>query len=329
MLNIIGGSGFIGTNLVRLLKSENNLDIKIIDKAPSESFPSLVTLCDVRSIDNLRLAISQNSLIVNLAAEHRDDVFPESLYKEVNVYGAKNICMIANEKNVKVIIFTSSVAVYGFAPIGTDESGIVAPFNEYGRTKYEAELIYKAWQVEAANERTLVIIRPTVVFGEQNRGNVYNLLRQISNRYFIMVGNGENRKSLAYVQNVAAFIKYCLNFKPGVYTYNYADKPDFSMNILVLKIKSILGNPSKIGLRIPFAVGFLIGIFFDFLSFLTGKKFAISSIRVKKFCANSVYDTAISQTGFIPPFSIEKALSQTIHFEFIESHQNKTKFYSE
>jgi nucleoside-diphosphate-sugar epimerase len=71
-----------------------------------------------------------------------------------------------------MIIFTSTVAVYGFAKIGTEESGKIAPFNDYGRTKYEAEEVFKAWQAEAPEERTLVIIRPTVVFGEQNRGNV-------------------------------------------------------------------------------------------------------------------------------------------------------------
>ena len=322
MINIIGGSGFIGTNLVRLLKNSNdNIDIKIIDKAPSESFSSLVTLCDVSSVVSLRESISINSLIVNLAAEHRDDVVPRSLYHEVNVLGAKNICTVAREKNIQTIIFTSSVAVYGFAPIGTNESGEIAPYNDYGRTKYEAELVYKAWQVEAVSERTLIIIRPTVVFGENNRGNVYNLLRQVSTGNFIMFGHGENRKSLAYVQNVAAFIKYSMSFNPGVYVYNYIDKPNFTMNNLVSFVKKILGHADKNSLKLPFAVGLLIGKVFDFIAFLTGKRFTISSIRVKKFCANSVYDSSIDQTGFIPPFTLEKALTQTVNFEFPEYHK--------
>ena len=100
-----------------------------------------------------------------------------SLYDEVNVEGARNICAIAREKGIKTIVFTSTVAVYGFAPIGTNECGEIAPFNDYGRTKYEAEQVFKAWQAENPEKRTLIIIRPTVVFGEQNRGNVYNLLR--------------------------------------------------------------------------------------------------------------------------------------------------------
>ena len=328
-INVIGGSGFIGTRLVRRLRANDQLTVQIIDKAPSKAHPNLVTLGDVRSVAQLSTSIDNESVVVNLAAEHRDDVRPLSLYDEVNVGGAKNICTVAREKSVQTIIFTSTVAVYGFAPIGTDESGRIAPFNDYGRTKYEAEQVFKAWQAEAPNERTLVIIRPTVVFGEQNRGNVYNLLRQIASGKFVMVGSGKNRKSMAYVENVAAFIEYAMSFKPGVHIYNFIDKPDFTMNSLVANVNRILGRPEKIGFRLPFAIGFLIGKGFDFVAAITGKRFAISSIRVKKFCANSVYNTAIDQTGFVPPVPLEQALAQTVRYEFVESHEHEGVFYTE
>lgn len=328
-VNVIGGSGFIGTRLVRRLKSNLQLSVQITDKAPSNAHPDLVTLGDVRSVEQLRASILSESVIVNLAAEHRDDVRPLSLYDEVNVGGARNICTVAREKSVQTIIFTSTVAVYGFAPIGTDESGEIAPFNDYGRTKYEAEQVFKAWQAEAPSVRTLVIVRPTVVFGEQNRGNVYNLLRQIASGKFVMVGSGENRKSMAYVENIAAFIEYAIGFKPGVHIYNFIDKPDFTMNSLVANVNRILGRSEKIGFRLPFAVGFLIGKGFDLVAALTGKRFAISSIRVKKFCANSVYNTAIDQTGFVPPVPLEQALAQTVRYEFVESHEHEGVFYTE
>jgi nucleoside-diphosphate-sugar epimerase len=330
IVNIIGGSGFIGTRLARRLIGGAKLDnVKIFDKSQSKMWGNLVSLGDVRSIEQLRASILEKSIIINLAAEHRDDVRPLSLYDDVNVGGAHNICTVAREKGVQIIIFTSTVAVYGFAPIGTDECGQIAPFNDYGRTKYEAEQVFKTWQAEAPNERTLVIIRPTVVFGEQNRGNVYNLLRQIALGKFVMVGSGENRKSMAYVENVAAFIEYAMGFKPGVHIYNFIDKPDFTMNSLVANVNCILGRSEKIGFRLPFAVGFLIGKGFDLVAALTGKRFAISSIRVKKFCANSVYNTAIDQTGFVPPVPLEQALAQTVRYEFIESHEHEGVFYTE
>lgn len=328
-VNVIGGSGFIGTRLVRRLRGKDSLDTQIIDKAPSKAFPDLATFGDVRSVEELKESITDGAVIVNLAAEHRDDVRPLSLYDDVNVGGARNICQVAKEKNVKTIIFTSSVAVYGFAPIGTDEAGQIAPFNDYGRTKHEAEQVFKAWQAEIPEERTLVIIRPTVVFGEQNRGNVYNLLRQIASGKFVMVGNGENRKSMAYVENVAAFIEHSMNFKPGMHIYNLIDKPDFTMNSLVVNVNRILGRSEKISFRLPFAVGYLIGKGFDLVAALTGKRFAISSIRVKKFCANSVYNTAIDKIGFVPPVPLEQALAQTVRYEFIESHDHEGVFYTE
>jgi nucleoside-diphosphate-sugar epimerase len=328
-IDIVGGSGFIGTRLIRRLQLNREYDTSIVDKNPSFEFCDLVKYADVRNLEQLKGAISENSVIVNLAAEHRDNVNPISLYHEVNVKGAQNLCAIAKEKNIKTIIFTSSVAVYGFAPIGTSEKGAINPFNDYGRTKYEAENIFKSWQQENASERTLVIIRPTVVFGEQNRGNVYNLLRQVSSGKFLMVGHGDNRKSMAYVENVSAFIEYCLAFTPGVYVYNFIDKPDFTMNKLVENVNHMLGKNQKTPLRISYRLGLFIGMLFDFAAYLTGKTFAISYIRVKKFCSDSVYNTAIESTGFISPVSLEQALRQTVRYEFLEQKKSNVVFYSE
>lgn len=328
-INIIGGSGFIGTRLTKRLSKRAGGQIRIVDKVVSKSFPDLTFVGDVRDTGQLRNVISDRSIIINLAAEHRDDVRPLSLYDDVNIGGAKNICEVAKEKNVQMIVFTSTVAVYGFAKLGTDESGQITPFNDYGRTKYEAEQVFKSWQAEAPEERTLVIIRSAVVFGEKNRGNVYNLLRQIASRKFIMVGHGNNRKSMAYVENVAAFIEHSMTFIPGVHVYNFIDKPDFSMNDLVLNVNRILGRPVEIGLRLPYAIGYLIGKGCDILAVLTGKRFAISSIRVKKFCANSVFNTSIQATGFIPPVALEKGLEHTIRYEFLESHEDEGVFHTE
>lgn len=328
-ISVVGGSGFIGSCLSGRLKRNPDVNFQIVDKVLGYAFPDQTMLADVRSVEWLGACIREQDVIVNLAAEHRDDVQPLSLYGEVNVEGARNICLVARENGVKVIVFTSSVAVYGFAPLGTDESGRINPFNDYGRTKHEAEQIYKEWQAEAPNDRTLVIIRPTVVFGERNRGNVYNLLRQIASGRFVMVGDGQNRKSMAYVENVAAFIEYSTTFKPGVHIYNYIDKPDFTMTSLVSRVNRILGRSDKVGFRLPFSVGLAIGKCFDLAAKVTGKRFAISTIRVKKFCANSVYNTAIDRTGFVPPVPLDQALEQTIRYEFMENHGEEAVFYSE
>jgi nucleoside-diphosphate-sugar epimerase len=325
---VVGGSGFIGSRLCAILM-QKKIIFGIIDKVLSNTFPSQTLLANVCSLEQLQAALVENSILINLAAEHRDDVWPISQYDDVNVGGARNICAVSREKNIKTIIFTSSVAVYGFAPLGTNESGVIAPFNDYGRTKWEAEQVYKQWQSEDPENRSLVIVRPTVVLGERNRGNVFNLLRQIASGRFVMVGNGLNRKSMAYVENVASFLEYSLGFKPGVYIYNYIDKPDFTMNALVAHVNKLLGRSAEIKFRLPFSLGLLIGSCFDFVAKISGKKFPISAIRVKKFCANSVYESAIESTGFIPPIPLMEAIEKTVRFEFIEDHKGEQVFYSE
>jgi len=326
--NVIGGSGFIGTRLCQRLEKVGN-QFRVLDKSSSHAYPGRYQFSDVRDLSSLNESVSEGCVIFNLAAEHRDDVKPLSLYQDVNVDGAKNICAVAREKNVQKIIFTSSVAVYGFAPIGTGEDGQIQPFNEYGRTKYEAEYIFRNWQLEDPIHRTLVIVRPTVVFGERNRGNVYNLLKQIASGKFIMVGNGQNRKSIAYVENVAAFLEYSLSFAPGIHIYNYVDKPDFTMEHLVHIVNRLLGKSNLFNFRLPYFVGYFIGKCFDWISIITNKRFPISSIRVKKFCADSVYNTAIDQSGFAPPVSLEQALEKTVRYEFLESHNQEHLFFSE
>ena len=327
-INIIGGSGFIGSRLCHILK-KSKTQFNIFDKNESQEFSSNHRQVDVREIESLRENLLEGSPIINLAAEHRDDVSPKSLYHDVNVDGANNICKVASEKNITTIVFTSTVAVYGFAPIGTDESGKINPFNEYGKSKFEAEKVFKEWQKKDSMTRTLVIIRPTVVFGERNRGNVYNLFKQIFSKKFLMVGSGENAKSMAYVENVASFIKYSLDFNPGVHIYNYIDKPDFTMNELVSNINKTLGRSEKIKYRLPYQSIFLISKVIDLVALFTNKKFNISSIRINKFCQNTVFNSSIEETGFKAPVDLEDGFKKTIYYEFLEDNKNEVTYYGE
>ena len=207
-ITVIGGSGFVGTNLCRQLSLKQQ-DFEIVDLKMSNQFPEKCKIADVRDAESLRNTIT-GDVVVNLAAVHRDDVRDKSEYQRTNVNGAENVALVCTEKGISKIVFTSTVAVYGFAEPGTDESGEINPFNEYGRTKFEAEEKLRAWQAQSDN--SLIIVRPTVIFGEGNRGNVFNLLNQIASGKFLMVGKGENKKSMAYIGNVVAFFgNLCCN----------------------------------------------------------------------------------------------------------------------
>jgi nucleoside-diphosphate-sugar epimerase len=253
--------------------------------------------------------------IVNLAAEHRDDVRPISSYYDTNVRGAEQVCQAARDARVMKIIFTSSVAVYGFHPQPLDESGPFQPVNPYGETKLAAEAVYQAWAAEDAS-RTLVMIRPAVVFGEKNRGNVYNLLRQIASGRFLMVGSGNNMKSMAYVGNVAAFLAHTLSLAPGLHIFNYVDGPDMNTSDLVKHVWHCLGKSGQ-PRRIPKSVALAGGTAFDIVARITGRRFPISAVRVRKFCESTQFRAdRIASTGFRPPYSLAEGLARTLESEF-------------
>lgn len=318
IIAILGGSGFLGDRLAECVVEAGH-SVVIGDVLESKRYKDYWTHCDIVDKSSLRQFLDGSDCVVNLAAVHRDDVSPVSLYYQVNVEGQRNILEIMDELEIRNLIFTSSVAVYGMNhQRPPDEKSEATPFNHYGKSKYEAELVIREW-IEKGDSRCATVVRPTVIYGEGNRGNVYNLLNQIFSGRFMMVGSGENKKSMAYVGNVAAFIGHMLRGNnEGLEVYNYVDKPDLTMNQLVDTVYGYSGK-TKSKLVIPYFVGVLIGYVFDLFSFITRKKLPVSSIRIKKFCSSTVFEAEkICATGFEPPFAAKESLLKTLKYEFDE-----------
>lgn len=325
-ITVIGGSGFVGTNLCRQLSLKQH-DFEIIDLRNSVQFPEKCKIGDVRDLDALRELITGN-VVVNLAAVHRDDVKDKTEYQRTNVDGAYNVAKVCSEKGIKKIVFTSTVAVYGYAEPGSDETSAIKPFNDYGRTKFEAEEKLRSWYAHEGN--SLIIVRPTVIFGEGNRGNVFNLFNQIASGKFLMVGQGDNKKSMAYIGNVVAFLETCISTDQKYGLYNYVDTPDFTMNELVCRVKRQLKGKDGVGLRLPYWLGMVFGYSADAISFLTGKSMPISSIRVKKFASSTEFRSAKSRLdNFIAPYKLSDGLQRTLKSEFISPDPNREIFYTE
>ena len=317
---VIGGSGFIGTNVIRLLHEVEDYELSNLDKRDSTDFSNITKLVNVLDKAALLQALDGVDTVVLLAAEHQDNVQPISLYYDVNVEGMRNVLEAMEKNNIKRLVFTSSVAIYGLDKNNPDESFPADPFNHYGKSKWEAELLLQGWYEDHA-DWNINIIRPTVVFGEGNRGNVFNLLNQIASGRFMMIGTGKNQKSMSYVGNISAFIVYLIQHsREGYVVHNYVDKPDFTTNDIVCNTGKVLGKRIS-GLRIPYWIGMLGGYAFDVLSFVMRKKFSISSVRVRKFCAVTKYDaTKVAQSGFVPPYTMEEGLKRTLLAEFKTDH---------
>lgn len=328
-LVLIGGSGFVGTRLLDLFRDYPECKLRNIDLQPSHFFNDITEIGDVREQEQMDRMLKGSDVVVLLAAQHRDDVEPTSLYYETNVGGMK-VTLNAMEKNgIKRLVFFSSVAVYGLNKPNPAEDFTPDPFNHYGKSKWQAEQVVREWY-ETHQDWNINIVRPTVIFGERNRGNVYNLLNQIASGKFLMVGKGTNVKSMAYVGNIVAFVKFMIeNVTSGYNVFNYVDKPDTSMNDLVALVSEVLGKHIP-ATHFPYWLGMMGGYCFDLLAKLTGKKLAISSVRVKKFCAVTQFDsTKAMSSGFVPPYTLREGLARTLEFEFVHPRTDEIEFKSE
>lgn len=306
---ITGGSGFIGTRLIENLKSQGH-DVVIIDIAHEQPV-------NILNQELLNKSLSGCDVIYHLAALHSDDIFPRSRYYETNSLGTENVINAAKENGINHIIFTSTFAVYGLNTGMPTEESTPSPFNDYGESKLQAEKYLMAWSKENA-ENIATIIRPVVVFGEGNRGNVYTLINQITKKKFIMIGKGNNKKSMAYVGNVAEFLTFCLKEKDSFKIYNYADKPDYQIKNLISDIYNRLGW-KKSSFYVPYFLGLIAGYIFDVLTKITGKNFPISSVRVRKFCADTTCEAEkYRQTGFNPKYTLTDGVNRMIDNDFAQ-----------
>jgi nucleoside-diphosphate-sugar epimerase len=145
----------------------------------------------------------------------------------------------------------------------------------------------------------------------------------------MMVGKGQNKKSMAYVGNIVSFIESRLNYpENGYHVFNYADKPDFSM----IELTSLIEDKMNIKLssvKIPFFIGMIGGYIFDLYAIITRKKYSLSSVRVKKFCATTQFDASKVQNDFIPPHTLEEGLGRTLEHEFLNKKEDDVLFYTE
>ena len=297
-ITLIGGSGFVGTRLIDLLRPDGKYKLQNIDKQQSHFFPDVTVAGDVRDREKLTELLKGTDVVVLLAAEL-------SLYYDVNVGGMQNTLSAMEANGVKRIVFTSSVAVYGLNKKNPDEEYPKDPFNHYGKSKWLAEMELEKWY-RTHPDWNISILRPTVIFGERNRGNVYNLLKQISGGRFLI----ENKKD-------------------GYDAYNYIDKPDFTMNELVGHVSKVLDKHIPMT-HFPYWLGMLGGYGFDILAFVTRKKLTVSSVRVKKFCATTEFDASKAlATGFKAPYTLGEGLARTLEFEFVHPRTDEVTFKSE
>lgn len=306
---IFGGSGFIGSHLVNLLKEENteaiiyNLDIIENNHNGKSNF----IFCDVRKPIVIDFPVTTHDFIFNLSAIHITPSHHYHEYFETNILGAENITTFAEEFKIKRILFTSSIATYGSCENLKVESTLPMPNTPYGVSKLVAEKIHIVWQNKNQHNKQLTILRPGVVFGKGENGNFTRLYWGIKGRKFVYPGRKDTIKSSIYVKELVNFILYRINLE--IYNfelYNCVYTPSLSIEQIV----NTIIKATNLNRNIFTVPGWILKPAASIIVFFGGKKFGIHPDRVKKLTlSTNICGKKLAKSGYKFKYSFEEAIN--------------------
>lgn len=181
---ITGGAGFIGHNVIKLLRNKD-VDCYSIDSRtdygfiPSDELDYLITgrikranysplVVDIRNTDLVKTHVGTFDIkcIIHLASFPRQKVVQQDpvTASQVMVTGLINLLEAAVTFNVKRFVYVSSSMVYGNFDSGVNEDAVCNPQGQYGIMKYMGEKLVEDYCTRHGIE--YVIIRPSAVYGE-------------------------------------------------------------------------------------------------------------------------------------------------------------------
>ena len=237
---ITGNKGFVGTNLSKYFKKHtiDFIGVSRVAKSKNEI-----------SYSNLTTAILNTAnAFVHLAGKAHDlkKTSEEKDYFEVNTELTKQLFQQFLVSDCETFVYMSSVkaaadTVEGFL----DENWVPNPITAYGKSKLAAEK-YLLEQKLPEGKR-LYILRPCMIHGPNNKGNLNLLYSFVSKGVPYPFGKYENQRSFVSVENLCFVIKELLENKQiasGI--YHVADDATLSTNELVSLIGDAIGKPAKI-----------------------------------------------------------------------------------
>lgn len=310
---IFGGAGFIGTKLVEYLQT-NNLakHIYVADIAKEGNTQGVnYVFSDVRKDIDLTLFPEFVDLVINLAAVHREPGHEAREYFETNLLGAENVTEFATRTQCHHIYFTSSIAPYGVAELPTDEETLPVPFTAYGSSKLCAEKIHQTWMASDPLNK-LVIVRPGVVFGPGEGGNVTRLVKGVLQGKFFYLNNQQCVKAGGYVYDLCNSFGWAMDRVDKSDTdrcilYNFTLSPtpviqDYVEN--TLKTAELKKKIVNINYYFLLVCALLAAPLFKIL----GRSHPFHHVRVKKLRRiNNIQCTYLKENGFKFQYSMLEA----------------------
>ncbi len=321
---LFGGTGFIGTHLAMHWLRENLAQqVVLVDLNPPRLEPWTAFLQEALSTGravfvqwDVRQPIPETllpkaDLIFNLAAVHREPGHQPHEYFETNLQGAENVCTWASAIGCSRIVFTSSIAPYGPSEEMRNEASLPVPDSPYGSSKLAAEKMHMGWQAGRIG-RKLLILRPGVVFGPGEGGNVTRLVRSLVKGYFVYTGNRETRKAGGYVKELCRVVRFALEHQDtttdAVTLLNFSLDPPPTLETYVAAIRKVAGirrSPPTVPRWLLLGVSHPIHAVASTL----GIRQPISPVRVRKtFRSTSIDPRGLRELGYPWYYTLEEAL---------------------
>ena len=323
---IFGGSGFIGVTFAKSLLEKGELDkvyLYDIEQVASKGFPyrSQLVAGDNRIVEvkgDVRQSITwqpaeQVTLVANFAAIHREPGHEDFEYYETNLLGAEHVCAWTEQVGCNDLIFTSSISPYGPSEQQKDERTIPVPTTAYGGSKLAAEKIHQVWLAADQSERHLVIVRPGVVFGPGEGGNVSRLIKALIKRYFFYMGNQSTRKAGIYVKELCSALSWVLALQKSqnknFTLFNMSMNPGPSIKEYVDTICAVAKIERKI-LAVPYPIMLTASYGIELIAKPLGIKHPFSPVRIKKLVrSNNVLPTYLVEQDYPYQYTLSSALA--------------------
>ena len=305
---ITGSSGFIANHLVQELSPKN-----IIFGIDLYNSKNTNLIFDVKKKMNTSRLPRKIDLIINLAAIHQEPGHKNTEYFDTNILGAENITKFAEKVGCNQIIFTSSISPYGIEDKLKDEETVPCPNTAYGSSKLAAEKIHIAWQNRDIKNRVLTIVRPGVVFGKGEGGNMSRLVKLIHKNFFFYMGNKDTRKAGIYVKELVNQIlwvheKQVKNKLLRITLFNATMWPNPSISDYVNIIKKASGIKRFVP-SVPFWFLMSFGFIFEFFFKAIGKQNPFSPVRLRKLVRpNLVKPSFLLKNKYKPIYTLSSAL---------------------
>ena len=312
---LVGGSGFVGYHLSKFFLKENtNLTIYIFDINPPINDVCIEKLIRekrifffevdiLKEMPNLNVAFD---VIINLAAVHREPGHESHEYYETNLQGSENTIKYADMNGCKNLIFFSSISTYGPTESLKNELSLTEPTTPYGISKLISESIHKTW---VSGNKKLLILRPGVIFGKHEKGNVSRMVSAIKKNYFFYTGNKEVFKSGIYVKEICSFIDWYfknLNLFKQIHIVNLSNKPIPKLKDYVSTISKVQNKHQPI-IDIPHFLLQLASHIINIPFLLFRKKNPFHPVRIKKLrYSNTIYPRAFEDLGYVEKYSFHE-----------------------